>query len=360
VTLSTDKNIVFNQPDITDLEIQEVTKVLKSGWLGTGKVSHQFEEEFAGFMGGGYAVAVSSCSIGLQIALEACFRDSEDIIIPALTFAATLNAVINAGLNPILCDVDENGCLDPEKIRINDKIGAIIPVHYSGTPAQMAKIRSKAGKLPIIEDCAHAFGGLLGNYGDVKVFSFYPNKNITCGEGGMLYTKDKDLANKMRVISMQGLSNGAWERYALSGIRNFDVEEVGVKGNLPDVLAAIGLVQLRRWPEMQRRRFRIFSIYEQAFGAMPFGHSHHFYPLRVNNRDELRMKLKERGIGTGIHYKPLHLEPAYDYLGYLKCDFPKAEFWGETELSLPVSSMMTEEDAQRVVDEVKELSKKVT
>ncbi len=356
--ISTDKFIVFNQPDIGNEEIDAVTEVMRSGWIGTGKVARQFEEEFADFMGGGYAVAVSSCTIGLQLALKTLNIDPlSEVITTPLTFAATLNAILSVDAKPILVDVDKTGCIDMDLASkcCNRLTEAIIPVHYSGTPCDLTKFTNHGIK--IIEDCAHAFGSMMFKRGDFQVFSFYANKNITSGEGGMVLTKDKKMADKIRIMSAQGLSHGAWARYGDGPVKKYAVEEVGCKGNLPDILAAIGLAQLRRWPEMKAKRLKVFRIYEKAFGFMPTEHSTHFYPLRVRNRDSVRQKLYLKGIGTGVHYKPLHLEPAYQFLHYNIGDFPMAEAWGNEELSLPVSSNMSEDDAYRVVFEVKEAMK---
>lgn len=347
-----EKFIVFNQPDLGAEEMTAVLEVIRSGWIGTGRVCKQFEEEFADFMGSGYAVGVSSCTMGLQLALTTLgIRRNDNVIVPALTFAATINAVLSLGAFPVLVDVDSTGCIDVDKVNkaVNIYTKAVIPVHYSGTPCKIRKINPK---LKIIEDCAHAFGSLLSGNSDFKVFSFYANKNITSGEGGMVLTKDKKLAEEVRIYSAQGLSHGAFARYGKGPIKKYSVEKVGFKGNLPDVLAAIGLVQLRRWPELRQKRMAIWKIYEKAFGNKEIGHSTHFYPLKIKNRDQVRARLHEKGIGTGIHYKPLHLEPAYKSLSHQLGDFPQAEEWGEMELSLPVSPKMNENDAKRVVEEI--------
>lgn len=351
-----EKFIVFNQPDLGEEEISAVADVIRSGWIGTGKVSHSFEEEFADYMGGGYAVAVSSCTMGLQLALCALKMGlNSKVITTPMTFAATLNAILLAGGRPVFVDVDKNGCMNMKQA--NEKTDcltkAVLPIHFSGTPCDISKL---SGDVKIIEDCAHAFGSLFGRSGDIKVFSFYPNKNITCGEGGMILTKDKTMADEIRILSAQGLSKDAWARFGTGTVKRFAVERVGLKGNLPDILAAVGLVQLRRWPELRQKRLAVWRVYEKAFGRSHPGHSTHFYPIHVKNRDQVREKLQQKGIGTGIHYTPLHLEPAYQFLGYKKGDFPMAEKWGEKELSLPVSAVMTESDALRVVEEVQKIT----
>lgn len=356
MTLALDKFIVFNQPDLGEEEMSAVMDVIRSGWIGTGKVARQFEEEFADFLGGGYAVAVSSCTMGLQLALKGIgMGNNSKVVTSPLTFAATVNAILSCGARPVFVDVDKNGCMDMKQA--NEKTDfltkAVLPIHFSGTPCDLSKL---SGEVKIVEDCAHAFGSLFGRSGDIKVFSFYPNKNITCGEGGMVLCKDKAVADDIRILSAQGLSQGAWARFGSGPIKKYTVEKVGLKGNLPDILAAVGLVQLRRWPELRQKRLKVWRVYEKAFGRIHPGHSTHFYPIRVEYRDQVRQKLYARGIGTGIHYKPLHIEPAYQFLNYKKGDFPNAEKWGETELSLPVSATMTESDAVRIVEEVQKIT----
>lgn len=344
------KKIVFNQPDLGEEEMSAVMDVLRSGWIGTGKVSHQFEEEFADAMGGGYAVAVSSCTMGLKLSLKALGISYLDkIATTPLTFAATLNAILEVNGDPVLIDTGKHGCIDISKVNQAIDIKAVVPVHYSGNPCDLGYFKAKT---LIVEDCAHAFGMKFRWSGAAQVFSFYANKNITCGEGGMVLTKDKALADRIRILSSQGLTRGAWQRYG-GTLKTYEVQEIGYKGNMPDILAAIGLVQLRRWPEMKEKREIVFKIYEKAFGLMPEGRSTHFYPLQIENRDKVREKLHKEGIGTGIHYKPLHLEPAYKFLGHSEGDFPNAEAFASEELSLPVSSIMTKEDAIRVVTTIK-------
>ena len=352
--------LVFGKPAISEEEICAVTNVLRSGWIGTGGVCKQLEEEFVEYMGGGYAVAVSSATIGLTIALKAsgiCHGDN--VLTSPLTFAATVNAILMAGANVVFGDVDKSGCLNPCSITRN--IDAVIPVNYTGASANLKRIQALADpqSIPVIQDAAHSFGGTYlgqkqGWVGDLSVFSFYATKNITSVEGGMIFTKSKALAERCRVLSQQGQSSGAYGRYTAGPIAPYQVLIPGVKGNLPDVLAAIALVQLRRWTELMKKRKKIWDIYEMAFGKKEDGHSQHLYTLRIKNRDTLRERLYERGIGTGIHYTALHLEPAFTFLGYKRGDFPMAEMIGQTTVSLPISATMTAHDAKYVVDAVNE------
>jgi dTDP-4-amino-4,6-dideoxygalactose transaminase len=356
--------IVFNRPDIGQEEIDAVEGVLKSGWLSSGNYVKEFESEFAEFMGEGYAVSTSSCTDALLIACKVLgLGTGIEVITTPLTFAATLNAILLAGAMPKLVDVDMYGLLDPEKIRfaITNKTRAIVPIHLYGACCDMAKIQAaaKSFDLRVIDDCAHAFGGKyvgpgytknLGTLADLSCFSFYPNKNITAGEGGMLTTKRGDWAERARAISFQGLDSGSWKRYGADHPKDYQVLHEGIKGNLSDLHAAIGLTQLRRWPEMKLRRQAVWAIYEQTFGPKEECHSQNIYTIRVKNRDEFRRKMHEEGIGTGVHYRPLHLEPGFKFLGYKEGDFPMAEKIGKETVSLPVSSTMTEDEARRVAD----------
>lgn len=357
--------IVFGKPNIGEDEIEAVTDVLRSGWIGTGKVSHEFEDAFTYHMGSGFSIAVSSCTIGLTISLKALgVGPGDEVITSPLTFAATVNAILACGAKPVFVDVDETGCLNPELVfkAKTSRTEVVIPIHYTGSPVNMKPLKELCDELgfSILEDAAHSFGGTYlgqkqGSLGDLGVFSFYATKNITAGEGGMIYTKNKNLAEICRTLSQNGQSSEAWDRYSSSPIKTYEVKEPGYKGNLPDVLAAIGLSQLRRWPELKENRDRVWGIYEKAFGRKELGHSKHLFTILVKNRDEVRRELYENNIGTGIHYTPLHLEPAYSFLGYKRGSFPLAEKIGSQTLSLPVSNSMSEEDAHYVVKNVRNI-----
>ena len=369
--------IPFNAPDIGDAEIKAVTGVLKSGWLGCGPMVKAFEEEFQKAIGLGYAVATNSCTTALMVALKVlCVGDGDEVITTPLTFAATINAILACGAKPIFIDVDPSGLLDPEKIRfaLTPKVKAVIPVHLHGAPCEMAKIIATARQfdLKVIEDAAHAFGGSyvtrndgnfnahpIGTLGDITCFSFYPNKNITSAEGGMVVTRRGEWAERMRVLTMQGLESSAWQRYGDAPVRNYEVMFPGIKGNMDDVHAAIGLAQLRRWPDLKKRRDAVWDAYEKAFGPKEQGHARNIFAIQVRNRDLLRKKLHDEGIGTGVHYKPLHLEPGYAFLKYKEGEFPTAEKIGRETVSLPVSATMTPEETQHVIDVVTRLREEV-
>lgn len=360
------KFLVVGGPDLSESEENAVSKVLRSGWLGNGPIASRFEYDFVESLNTSkvvYPVALNSCTMGLILALRAeGIGQGDEVITTPLTFAATVNAILSTGAKVVLADVDSIGRIDPFEIgkRITARTKAIIPVHLHGKPCDMDRIMAIAGlnKLLVIEDAAHAFGGTynglpLGTIGHYGVFSFYPTKNITTGDGGIVLCKDKVRADYIRVMASQGLSAGAWKRYGSGPIANYQVEAEGYKGLMNDLNAAIGVAQLKRWPEMKERRAEVFKVYEDELGSAIEGHSHHIYAIQHKKRDALRQFLYERGIGTGIHYNPLHKEPAYEFWAD-KYELPMAERIGSKTLSLPLTSTMNVEDAERVVKVVKE------
>ncbi len=360
--------LVFGKPDITDAEEQAVLRVLRSGWLGNGPVSKELEAAFASHLSRQdnlKAVAVNSCTMGLFLCLkEAGIKSGDEVITTPLTFAATVNAILMTGATPVFADVNESGCIDPIEIAVKTtkKTQAIIPVHLAGVPCDMDGIMefALARGLTVIEDAAHAFGGWygghpLGTIGHYGVFSFYPTKNLASGDGGMVVTRIPGADEIMRLMASQGVSASSWDRYGSDPVKDYYVRMVGFKGLLTDVHAAIVLAQLNRWLELKKKRDVVWSVYEAAFGKKETGHSRHLFTIQSDNRDGLREALKAQAIGTGVHYRPLHLEPGYSFLGYKPLDFPVAEMIGEKTLSLPVSPTMTREDAVRVVQAVQRL-----
>lgn len=374
--------MIFGQPDITELEIQAVSDVLRSQWLSTGQMVRKLEEEFAAHIGSGYAVAVNSATMGLMLSLAvACIGDGQTVLTSPLTFAATINACLAMRVRPRFIDVDIHGNMNPDLLenmrQLDGDVRGIIPVHYTGAACEMQRIMNYASmhQLKVIEDAAHAFGAdyyspssvpnqlgarkRIGTIGDFTVFSLYATKNITAGEGGIVMTKRGEYAERLRTLSNQGQSDSAWTRYSSGPIRAFDVIHPGYKGNLSDVHAAIALTQLRRWEAIRAHREAIWNLYEDAFGFKEPGHSQHLFTIRIKNREVVRKKLYEMGIGTGVHYRPLHLEPGFHFLGYKPGDFPMAEKIGAETLSLPITAAMTVDDAKRVIDAVQRIKEDV-
>lgn len=382
--------LIFGKPDIGEPEKEAVREVLDAAWLSTGSKVKAFEKEFEAYLGGGHAVAVSSCTDALILSLLAAgVAPGDEVITTPLTFVATVNAILTIGAKPVFVDVRPDGQIDPERVRsaITRRTMAIVPVHYTGAAAPISEMRVLADNagLKIIEDAAHGFGGFhaghfprpltqgtgdsrplaqgtrgfhmeqnpkIGTLGDFACFSFYPTKNITSGEGGMVVTTDAQIAAMVRTLSQQGLSSGSHQRYGATAPMPYRAVLPGRKANMSDVHAAIGLAQLRRWPELKNRRALVWSTYEAAFGGKGLGHSQHLFTLSHPRRDDVRQALFERGIGTGIHFNPVHLEPGFAFLGLRSGSFPQAEAMGHTTYSLPVSSTMTKEDADRVVEAV--------
>ncbi|WP_080832541.1 DegT/DnrJ/EryC1/StrS family aminotransferase [Cohnella massiliensis] len=372
-------------PDITEREINEVVSTLKSGWLAKGPKTIEFENRFAEFVGAKYAVGMNSCTAALHISLLAGgIGPGDEVITTPMTFAASANTILHTGATPIFVDIDPlTGCIDPNEIesKITSRTKAIVPVHYAGQACDLDSIYSIADKynLFVSEDAAHAIytqykGRFIGNRPQNTVsFSFYATKNLATGEGGMLVTDDEFIANKARVLITHGMSRNAWKRYAKDGSWTYDIEEPGYKYNMFDLQAAIGIRQLERLGEMQKRRENIASMYNKAFANVPglllptasestTIHSWHLYIIKINsektriNRNEFIEELNKRNIGTSVHFIPVHYMSAYkNRFGYKQGDFPVAEKWFESIVSLPLYPKMSDSDVQYVIDSVSEI-----
>ena len=372
--------LVFGSPQLLDEEIEEVVATLRSGWIGTGPRVHAFEEEFAAYVGSRHAAALSSCTAGLHLAmLVTGIPPGAEVIVPAMTFAATANAVIHAGGVPVFADVDRlTGCVSPTDVerRITERTFAVIPVHFAGRPCQMDDLLPLARErdLRVIEDCAHAIetlyhGTHAGLLGDVGVFSFYVTKNVVTGEGGMAVTRDQDLAARLKVLALHGLSADAWSRFSDTGFKHYEVTEPGFKYNMMDIQAALGLHQLRRVEENLIRRVEIWSRYDEAFAGLPVfltppeeegtRHARHLYTLLIDidrlgvGRDEVQAALHDQRIGTGIHYRALHLHRYYrERWGLQPDDYPNAAWISDRTISLPLSPKLSDADVDDVIEAV--------
>lgn len=372
--------LVFGSPAIGQEEIDELLDTVRSGWLGTGPKTHRFEREFAEYIGAKNCVAVSSCTAALHLSmLAAGIGPGDEVIVPAMTFCATANAVIHAGATPVFADVELPGMtLDPQDARrkITGNTKAILPVHFHGRAADMDELRSLARKhnLYLIDDAAHAIetryhGKNIGTIGDITCFSFYVTKNVTTVEGGMVATNNDDWAERIKVFALHGMSKDAWARFSDNGYKHYEVVTPGFKYNMTDISASFGLHQLRRTEENLKRREQIWKFYDAAFKDLPIllpaepqsdtRHARHLYAVRLTDaapltRDSFMEKLHRSNIGTGVHYTALHLHSYYRRaFGYKKGDFPCAEAVGDATVSLPLSAKLTDQDVDDVVGTVK-------
>ena len=381
---SPERYLVFGAPAIGEPEIEEVVATLRSGWIGTGPRVARFEERFASYLGASHAVAVSSCSAALQLAILACgVRPGDEVITTPMTFAATLNAILHAGATPVLADCDPRSMnLDPACVeqRLTSRTRAILPVHFAGRCCDMQALGEIARRrgLLLIEDCAHAIetlgpdGRHAGTTGQLGAFSFYVTKNLTTAEGGMVVASDAETAARIQVMALHGLSKDAWMRYSDDGYRHYEVVGAGFKYNMTDIQAALGLCQLARLERWQKRREEIWNRYDEAFQDLPCStpaipepdtvHARHLYTLLVDvdeapvARDEFMGALHERGIGTGIHYRPLHRHKYYrERYGFGSADFPNASWIGDRTVSLPLSAKLTKREVERVVVAVRQV-----
>ena len=372
----------FALPEIGAEEIAEVVECLRSGWITTGPRAKRFESDFAEFLGGGLeAISVNSATAGLHLALEAIGIGPEDEVITTThTFTATAEVIRYLGAHPVFVDIDAATlCIDPALIEaaVTPRTKAIIPVHYGGRAAEMGAILAIAKKhgLKVVEDAAHALpcthgGKLIGTLAsDVTVFSFYANKTITTGEGGMLVTRDAAIARRARTMRLHGISRDAFDRFtAKQASWYYEIVAPGFKYNLTDIAAAIGIHQLRRAREFQTRRAGIATRLNEGLKDLPLVlppqaaagdlHSWHLYAVRLTEaakigRDAFIERMFENGIGVSVHYIPLHLQPYWRDTYALKPEhFPVSQSVFERTVSLPIYTRMQKADVQRVIDTV--------
>lgn len=384
------QQVPFFRLDCGQAERDNVSRVLDSGWLTTGEWAMRFEREFAEAVGARHALAVNSCTAALHLALEAIgVSAGDEVLVPSLTFAATAEVVRYLGATPVLADVDvTTGCLGPEQVKAalnSHKLKAVIPVHFAGHAADIPAIRAVCDPLGIdvIEDAAHAFparigGRYIGGLSRCTCFSFYANKTITTGEGGMVTTDDDALAARMKLMRIHGIDRDAWGRYRSAGASwRYDVVAPGFKYNLPDLAAAVGVAQLSRSPLMHSRRTALAmrylaglrterSIRLPASPSNPSDHAWHIFVVRIapelaESRDRAITMLGERGIATSMHYWPLHRMTYYSALPTADAKrLPVAEDWGKTAISLPLFSTMSDLECDAVIAAVRETMRVLT
>lgn len=380
-----EKFLPYALPYWDQAELDAVQDTIKSNWWTKGPKTAEFEKRFAQRVGGKYAVAVNSCTAALHTALAAKgIGPGDEVITTPLTFCSTVNVIVHCGATPVFADVcEDTGLIDPDKIEkaITPKTKAVIPVHYAGQPCDMEKIEYIAKKhgLFILEDAAHGLGTMCGDRSvgskNTAAYSFYVTKNLTTGEGGMLVTDDKELADRARVFTLHGMSHNAWNRYGKGGTWRYDVEYAGFKYNMTDIQASLGLCQLDKLDFMQERRFKYAAMYNEILNGVrgvrtPASNfkgktSWHIYMIRIEKdkldigRDEFIEELNAMNIGTSVHFIPVHMHPFYkEHYGTKEGDYPVAEKIFDKIISLPLYPSMSEEDVDYVANAIREISAK--
>jgi len=370
----------FHVPEIGEQDIAAVADALRSGWVTAGPRVREFEAQFARFTGAAHAVAVNSGTAALHLALEAAgIKAGDEVLVPTMTFAATAEVVIQLGARPVLVDcVSDTLNVDPAALEraVTSRTKAIIPVHFAGHPCDMDVILELAAArgLAVVEDAAHALparwrGKMVGTIGDLTCFSFYATKTITTGEGGMITTEDAAWADRMRMMSLHGISKDAWKRYTAEGSWRYEIIAPGYKYNMTDIAAALGLSQLVRCDDFLRARIRCRKLYDQGFAGCcalqtpishdDIEHAWHLYVIRLDleqlriDRDQVIELLKQRNIGVAVHFIPLHLHPYYrDKYGYTPAHFPNASAAFERIVSLPIYPRLSDAEVGEVIDAV--------
>lgn len=373
----------FSRPTIRQVEIDEVVDSLKSGWITTGPKADRFERDFAAYTGFPHVLALSSATAGQHIGLIALgLKPGDEVITTPMTWASTINMIEVAGATPVYVDIHrETLQIDERQLEaaVTARTVGIIPVHYAGAPAEVDAILAVARRhgLWVFEDAAHGVGCLykgthVGCFDRLGVFSFHPIKNITTGEGGILVTRDEALAKKLKALRFHGLEKQAWNRYAEGGSPQVEIVLPGFKYNFMDLQAALGIHQLASVGEFNERRRALAALYDELLAPVreiePLGlpaydhfHTRHLYVVKVLDearmtRDEFIAALRERNVGTGIHFRAVHTQPYYaakypQWVGRL----PVAEWVSERLCSIPLFPLMTDGDARYVVDAIKDV-----
>lgn len=379
----------FSRPSIGEDAIESVAESIRSGWVAMGPKVTQFEKAISEYVGSKYAVSMNSATAGLHSSVMAMgIGLGDEVITTPMTFASTVNAIIMAGAKPVLVDIDRHSLnIDVNRLEkaVTPRTKAIIPVHFAGMPCDMDAIEEIASRhhLMIVEDAAHALGasykgrktGADRGKGHVAVFSFHPTKNITTAEGGIVCTEDEEIAEYLSVFRQNGMSKGAWNRYSSSGTTHYDVPMPGLKYQMSDIQAAIGLSQIKQLDSFNQRRREICATYEkelsgcssisfQQSAVYECVHSRHIFPILVDpdalkiDRDTFMQQMKERNVGTAIHYNAIHLFSGYaGVLGSKRGDFPEAEYVSDRIMSIPLFPAMTDDDVAYCIEAIREICK---
>lgn len=382
------KRIPFTIPEINDEEINEVVDSLKSGWITTGPKVKKFENNFKEYIGSKHALAVNSATSGLHLALDAIGIQRDDkVIVPVNTFTSTAEVVRYFDADPIFCDIEKdsfNICIKSLESILNshpekEKIKAVMPVHIAGQSCEMNAILelSKKHNLKVIEDAAHALpttcnGKMIGTIGDITVYSFYATKTLCTGEGGMITTDNDEYAKRIKVMRLHGFDRDAWDRYNTNKPAwYYSIVAPGFKYNMADINAALGIHQLTKVERFHNKRKFIAEKYNQAFKDLkhihtPFivnendKHSFHLYILKVPKRNEFIEELAKKGIGTSVHFIPLHIQPYWQNKYNLKEDeFPNAVENFQSIMSLPIYTKLQDDEIDYIIKSVKEVYEKL-
>jgi dTDP-4-amino-4,6-dideoxygalactose transaminase len=372
-----DSGLPVALPWIGEKEKQAVAEVLESGWMTTGPRALEFGRKVAELSGATHGLAVNSCTGALHLGLAALgIRPGDEVITSTWTFCSTINVILHMGARPVLVDIEPDTLnLDPAAVAaaVGTRTRAILPVHFAGHPAEMDTLLeiARQHRLEVIEDAAHALGARyhgrrIGSLGHATCFSFYAIKNITTGEGGALVTPDEDIFKRAQILSLHGISKDAWKRYESMGSWYYEVVAPGFKYNLTDMAAAIGLVQLERWPEFHARRHLLADRYDAHFATLPeiqplairngIEHARHIYPVLLDldrlsiDRSRFIEGLRAENIGTTVNFIPIHLHPYYrDEIGYTAEQLPVASSTYPRLITLPLYPRMQESDVDDVV-----------
>ncbi|MBI6530363.1 UDP-4-amino-4-deoxy-L-arabinose aminotransferase [Proteus vulgaris] len=370
----------FSRPAIGDEEIKAVEDVLRSGWITTGPQNHQLEQDFCEKFGSKHAIAICSATAGMHVVLMAMgIGAGDEVITPSQTWVSTINIITLLGAEPVMIDVDRDTLMvsaEDVKKAITPKTKAIIPVHYAGAPCDLDALRKVAqdAGIPLIEDAAHAIGTRyknewIGEKG-TSIFSFHAIKNVTCAEGGLVVTDNDELANRVRCLKFHGLGVDAFDRQIQGRKPQAEVVEPGYKYNLSDIHATIAVVQLGRLEEMNAKRAELVALYREKLKDSPLEmlsipeyphlHANHLFMVRVDknicgiDRDTFMEKLKQKEIGTGLHFRAAHTQKYYRER-YPALSLPQSEWNSATLCSLPLFPDMSNEDVIRVVDAINEI-----
>jgi dTDP-4-amino-4,6-dideoxygalactose transaminase len=374
----------FSRPSISQAAIDEVVACIKSGWITTGPRVKRFEDDLKAYCSAPHALALSSATAGLHLVLAALeLKPGDEVITTPMTFAATLNTIVLTGGKPVLVDVEPGTYnMDVTKIEmaVTKRTRAIMPVHFAGLPVDLDPLYDIARKhnLRVVEDAAHAIGTeykgrRIGSFGDVQVFSFHPNKNMTTGEGGCVVTRDEKMVETVALLRFHGMDREAWNRFGKKGSQHYEIIAPGYKYNMMDMQAALGLHQLKQLDGFIKRRTELALRYQKLLSgwsqwSLPktpaYSHLHawHLYTPLINpgsagmDRDAFMQGMKERNIGTGLHYRAVHLYPYYrEHFGFKRGDFPNAESISDRIVSLPLFPSMTDADQDRVIAAMEDL-----